>query len=170
MPSGLADGDFATPVNEMWTIQVGPIARVARDSKVSANTPASLRVDGTGRRGRVPTIVYQTIQPLPSRSAGTVYTVDLVARSQNLSRPLLMETKLVYKDGSYDFFLAMSQGPQGAAGGIRAGSSRGWIPLESRAFARKRVAGLTIYAVDTGVIPLRGSAWIDDVTLTVARR
>jgi hypothetical protein len=168
-PSGLPDGDFATPINETWTVQAGRIARVSRDSKVSANTPASLRVDGTGRRGRIPTVVYQVVRPLTSRAAGTVYTVDLEARSHNLSRPLSVETKLDYRDGSYEFFLAVPQGSQ-RSGGVPAGSSSGWVPLESRAVAHKPVTGLTVYAVDTGLTPLRGSAWIDDVTLTVTKR
>lgn len=169
-PSGLADGDFVTPINETWTIHTGRLARVTRDANVSANTPASLRVDGTGRRGNVPTLVYQAVEPLASRSQGTVYTVDLVARTRNLSRPLAVETKLTYRDGSYEFFLAAPQRQQGAGVGIPKGSSSHWLPLESRAVARKRVTGLTVYAVDTGVTPLRGTAWIDDVTLTVAKR
>ncbi len=168
-PSALADGDFATPINEPWAIQVGRIARVTRDPKVSANTPASLRIDGTGRRGRIPTLVSQTIEPPGFRGVGTTYTVDLVARSRNLNRRLSVETRLDYSDGSYEFFLAVPQGPTGAAAGVPSGSSRGWIPLESRAVANKPVTRLVIYAVDTGVIPLRGSAWIDDVTLTVSR-
>jgi hypothetical protein len=169
-PSGLADGDFATPINETWTIQTGQIARIARDPKVSATTPASLRVDGTGRRGRIPTLLYQRIQPLASRAAGTVYALDLVARSRDLSRRLLVETKLNYQDGTYEFFLAVPRSPENAPGGLPAGSSRGWIPLESRAIAHKPVTRLTVYAVDTGVFPLRGSAWIDDLTLAVSKR
>jgi hypothetical protein len=169
-PSGLADGDFTIPINETWTIQTGQIARIARDPKVAASTPASLRVDGTGRRGRVPTLVSQTIYPLASRAVGTVYTVDLVARSHDLSRRLLVETKLNYHDGSYEFVLAVPQSPEDAPGGIPAGSSRGWIPLESRAIAHEPVTGLMVYAIDTGVIPLRGSAWIDDITLAVSKQ
>jgi hypothetical protein len=168
-PSGLANGDFATPIGEAWTIQVGGIARVARDGKVSANTPASLRVEGRGRRGRVPTLVYQVVRALASRAAGTVYTVDLVALRHNLTRPLAVETKLNYRDGSYEFFLARPRQKQGS-GGIPPGSSSGWIPLQSRAVAHKSVAALTVYAVDTGAIALRGSAWIDDVTLTVTKQ
>jgi hypothetical protein len=167
-PSGLADGDFVTPLNETWTIQAGRLAQVARDPHVSAQTPGSLRVDGTGRRGRVPTLVYQEVATLASRAPGTIYTVDLVARSRSLSRRLSVETKIDYRDGSHEFFVATPQGAQSAAG-VPPGSSRGWIPLESRAIAHKRVAALTIYAVDTGVLPLRGSAWIDDVTLAIAR-
>jgi hypothetical protein len=169
-PSGLADGDFVTPINETWTIHTGRIARVARDPKVSANTRASLRVDGTGRRDRVPTLVYQAVRPLTSRSAGTVYTVDLVARTHKLSRPLSVETKIDYRDGSYEFFVAAPQSKQGAGGGVPGGSSSHWFALESRAAARKPVIGLTVYAVDTGVTPLRGTAWIDDVTLVVTTR
>jgi hypothetical protein len=135
---------------------------------MSGNTAASLRIDGTGRRGRVPTLVYEVVRPLASRQEGTVYTVDLVARSKGLSRRLSVETRLDYRDGSYEFFVAKPHGRQ-SGGGVPAGSSRGWIPLESRAIAHKPVATLTIYAVDTGVILLRGSAWIDDVTLAVTR-
>ena len=168
LPSGLADGDFVTPINETWTIQVGRIAHVARDPKVAANTPGSLRIDGTGRRGRVPTLVYQVVRALASRRKGTVYTVDLLARSRGLSRRVSVETRVDYRDGSYEFFVAKPQGQQ-SAGGVPAGSSRGWIPLEVRAVAHKPASTLTIYAADTGMSPLRGSAWIDDVTLATAR-
>ena len=51
---------------------------------------------------------------------------------------------------------------QSAGAGIPKGASSQWIPLEIRAVARKRVRRLTVYAVDTGLIPLRGTAWIDD--------
>jgi hypothetical protein len=112
--------------------------------------------------------VYQVVRDLSSRRKGTAYTIDLVVRSHGLSRSVSVETKLDYRDGSYEFFVARPQGPQSAAG-IPAGSSRGWVPLEGRAVAHKPVTRLTIYAVDTGLIPLRGSAWIDDVTLAVAR-
>jgi hypothetical protein len=168
-PSGLADGDFVTPIKESWTTSVGPSARVTRDSAVSASTPASLRIDGTGRRGRVPTLVYQVVQNLASRAAGTVYTVNLVARARNLSRPLAVETKLDYRDGSYEFFVAAPQGKQGIVGGVPKGRVDVWLPLESRAVARKDVAQVTVYAADAGVAPLRGSAWIDDITLAVSR-
>jgi hypothetical protein len=114
-PSGLANGDFVTPLNETWTIQRGPIARVARDPTVSRATPASLRINGTGRRGRIPTLVYQTIAPLASRAVGTAYTVDLAARSDNLTRPLSVETKLDYRDGSYEFFVATPRSKLNAA-------------------------------------------------------
>jgi hypothetical protein len=169
-PSGLANGDFTTPLSDTWTIRAGRIARVKRDSEVSASAPASLRVRGTGDRSRAPTLVYQTIQPLEPRAVGTVYTLNLVARTHNLSRRLFVETKLEYRDGSYEFFVAAPQGPGGrAVSGIQSGSSRGWIPLQSRAVARKPATRLTVYAVDTGVTPLRGSAWIDDVTLTATK-
>jgi hypothetical protein len=168
-PSAIVNGDFATPVSETWSIQAAGIAQVRRDSHVFAKTSASLRVDGTGRPGRRPTIVYQIPPGLASRAAGSVYTVDLLARSRRLSRPLSVETKIEYGDGSYDFFLARPQGGKGSQAGIPAGSSDGWIPLESRAVARKRVTRLIFYAVDTGLAPLRGSAWIDDVTLGIAK-
>jgi hypothetical protein len=151
-------------------MQTGPIARVARDPTVSRATPASLRINGTGRRGRIPTLVYQTIKPLASRAVGTAYTVDLVARRDNLTRPLSVETKLDYRDGSYEFFVAMPRSKLTAGGGIPKGSSSHWLALEIHAVARKNVSGLTVYAVDTGVIPLRGTAWIDDVTLVVTKR
>jgi hypothetical protein len=169
-PSGLANGDFVTPIDETWTIHEGRIARIARDANVSATTPTSLRVDGAGRRDRVSTLAYQIVRPLSSRAAGTVYTVDLVARSRKLSRPLWVGTKLDYRDGSYDFFVAAPQSARGAGRGVPQGSSSHWLALESRAVARKSVVRLTIYAVDTGVTALRGTAWIDDVTLTVAKR
>jgi hypothetical protein len=169
-PSALANGDFSTPTKETWIVQEGAGARIARDSKVSATTAASLRVDGTGRRGQLPTLVYQVVRPLASRAAGTVYTVDLVARSDKLSRPLWAGTKLDYRDGSYDFFVAAPQSARRVGHGVPQGSAGHWLALESRAVARKRVIRLTIYAVDTGVTGLRGTAWIDDVTLTVAKR
>lgn len=169
-PSGLANGDFSTPLNETWRIEGGPVARVARYPQVSRASPASLRVKGTGRRGRSPTLVYQTIEPLPLRAAGTAYTVDLVARTADLSRPLAVEAKLDYRDGSYEFFVAMRRNAQSAGAAIPKGTSSKWVALEIRAVARKRVRRLTVYAVDTGLIPLRGTAWIDDVTLVVTKR
>ncbi len=168
-PSGLANGDFVTPVDETWTIHMSRIARVERDRMVSASTPGSLRIDGTGRRDVDPTLVYQPVQPLASRSVGTVYTINLVARTHELRRPLAVEIKLEYRDGSYEFFVAAPQGRR-AAEGVPAGSRPDWVPLESRAVARKPVRALTIYAVDTGVTALHGTAWIDDVTLTVVER
>jgi hypothetical protein len=166
-PSGLSNGDFVTPIDETWTMHMGRIARVARDRAVAAATPGSLRIDGTGKRDRTPTLVYQSVRPLNSRGAGTVYTVNLVARTRQLSRPLAVEIKLAYQDGSYDFFVATPHGRHGAAIGVPAASSADWFPLESRAVARKRVRELTVYAVDTGVTQLRGTAWIDDVTLAI---
>jgi hypothetical protein len=168
-PSGLVNGDFATPLSETWSIQPGRIARVTRDPHVFSRTPASLRVDGRGGRNRVPSLVFQTPERLVSHAAGTVYTVDLLARTMRLSRPLSVETKLDYRDGTYEFFFATPQGPSQPAGGVPAGTSRGWIPLESRAVAKKPVQRLTFYAVDTGSAPLKGSAWIDDVTLAVTK-
>jgi hypothetical protein len=168
-PSGLAAGDFVTPIDETWTIVNGPIARIARDPNVSANSPASLRVDGTGKPGRVPSVVYQVAESLGSRAAGTVLTVNLVARAHRLSRHLAVETKLEYRDGSYEFFLAAPQRREGGAGGIPKGSYDTWLPLESRAVASKPLVRATVYAVDTGVTPLRGSAWIDDLTLAVSK-
>jgi hypothetical protein len=129
-----------------------------------------LRINGTGRQGRIPTLVYQTIEPLASRAVGTTYTVDLVARSDDLTRPLSVETKLDYRDGSYEFFVATPRSKLIAGGGIPNGSSGHWLALEIRAVAHEHVSRLTVYAVDTGVTPLRGTAWIDDVTLVVTKR
>jgi hypothetical protein len=168
-PSGLANGDFATPLDETWSIQRGPIARVTRDPTVSRATPASLRIHGTGRRSSIPTLVFQTVEPLASRAVGTAYTVDFVARTNNLSRPLSVESKLDYRDGSYEFFVATPRSKLSAGGGIPKGTSRDWLALEIQAVAQKRVSRLTVYAADTGVIPLRGTAWIDDVTLVVTK-
>jgi hypothetical protein len=167
-PSPVINGDFTTPISDTWTIQKGGIATARRDSSVSNSPPASLRIKGTGSASRVATTVYQTVSQLTSHAKGTTYTIDFLARSDALSRPLLVDAKLVYTDGSYQFFVAMPRSQSGAAG-IPAGSSQGWVPLETQAIARKQVASLVIYAADTGVTRLRGSAWIDDVTLSEAK-
>jgi hypothetical protein len=166
-PSPLIDGDFTTPIGDAWTIQRGGVAKAVRDTTVFKSAPASLKIVGAGVRGRIATTVYQTVTQLTSRRKGTIYTVDLLARTTNLSRPLVVDAKLIYTDGSFQFFIASPRSPSSAVG-ISRGSSQGWIPLEARATARKSVASLVVYAADTGLGALRGSAWIDDVTLSEA--
>jgi hypothetical protein len=60
--------------------------------------------------------------------------------------------------------------PAGAGSRIPKGSSDVWLALESEAVARRHLSKMTVYAVDTGVIPLRGTAWIDDVTPVLTKR
>jgi hypothetical protein len=117
-------------------------------------------------------LVYQTIEPLASHTVGTVYTVDFVARSDNLSRPLSVETKLDYRDGSYEFFVAIAAEQDGRR---RRHNRKARQVIRSRSKSGQ-LHGKHVSRIDplrgrpTGVIPLRGTAWIDDVALVVTKR
>lgn len=154
-----SDGDFSTPLTDAWTVQHGPIAAARLDSRVYLSSPSSLRVVGTGRPGTVATTVTQQIGG--AMPTGTRYQVALMARTRALSRPVDVELKLSYSDGQYRFFEAQAR--DAAHVGIPRGTSKGWIPLQLTATASHRVTSAVLFAVDTGVVPLRGTAWIDNI-------
>lgn len=158
------DGDFTTLLTDIWTTQSGPIATATRDSRVYLSAPASLRIVGTGRRGSVATTVTQQVGDGAVMPKGTRFHLVLAARSRDLSRPLYVELKLDYVGGSFEFFEA--RGRNVSSVGIPAGSSNGWVPLQLTASAAKPVDGATLFATDTGVIPLRGTAWVDNIVAT----
>jgi hypothetical protein len=161
--STVPDGDFDSPLDQVWTVQAGPIALVSRDPGVYARPPASLRITGTGRAGQPATTVTQVIGG--ARAAGTEYVLRLLAKTRGLSRDLAVELKLSYRNGSYRFFLATSLTAGAVVGGISSGTTRGWVPVTLTAVAAKAVTRATLFVADTGLEPLRGNAWIDQVEL-----
>jgi hypothetical protein len=167
-PSIVADGNFTAPLGDVWSVQRGAIATATRDASVYFNSPASLRVDGTGSKGRSATTVSQPVGQGLAPGAHGIYEVGLLARTRSLSRPLSVELKLVYDDGSYQFFSATSRSQATATTGIPQGTSNGWLPLQIRAVAREHVRSIVLFAADSGLLPLRGTAWIDDIVLSVA--
>ena len=167
--TSVPDGDFSSPLKDVWVAQQGLVASASRDASTYSSRPAALRVVGTNRTGPVATTVTQTLDLRGLRtSAGARLEVALVAKSQNLSRPVSVELKLLYADGSYQFFPATSRQSQGSVAGIPAGTSSGWIPLQITAVARRRVTGSVLFAIDTQTRPLRGTAWVDDFVLSNA--
>jgi len=166
-PASAADGNFTSPLSDVWIVHQGSIARVARDTHTYLSPPASLRVAGSGSRGAVPTTVTQPLGGNAIAARGTVYNVTLMVKASRLSRALDVEVKLTYVGGSYQFFEAAAR--KSSSFGIPAGSSRGWIPIELSAVAAKPVRSATLFAVDTGTAPLRGSAWIDNIDASYGR-
>ncbi len=161
-PTTVPDGEFGSPLLGVWTVQTSRFASVHWDTSVHEGSPGSLRIDGTGRTGRVATAVTQGLASAAPAPADTVYRVALVAKAHDLSRPIVFELKLLYTDGTYEIFSATSSN---GTPNLPAGTSKGWLPLQIQAVAHMPVKGVVLFAADTGLIPLRGSAWVDDFTL-----
>jgi hypothetical protein len=162
------NGDFSSPLTSAWTVSQGSIATMTRANRVYASAPDSLRITGTGRNASVATYVSQSFDGGLPTAAGTSYDLGLVARTLHLSRPLSVELKLLYRDGTYQFFTVTPRQPGSSNTGIPAGSSSTWMPLGAHAVARKPVSRVVVFAADTGTQALRGSAWVDDIVLSAS--
>jgi hypothetical protein len=153
------------PGSEGWSITRGPVARVSIDTKRAFIGSTSLLATGTGRIGSPPSFVEQTVVGLPRKAPGTAYEVSIALRTRGLTRPLLPEMKMIYEDGSYEFFTTPS------AGARIASFSPGWRRVKVRGAASKQLKAIVVYALDTGTgTPVRGSEWLDDARLVLARK
>jgi hypothetical protein len=160
------DGDFEAPLAPAWTVQASPVARVQRASGGPIGDRNALRVVGTGHRSDgLSTTVTQTVASAAPAPRGTEYLIGLLARASGLSRPVSVELRLDYRDGSYQFFLGTSWQRGVVVDGTPDGTTRGWTPITIRAVAAKAVRSATLFTVDTGSQPLRGTLWLDEVGL-----
>jgi hypothetical protein len=113
--------------------------------------------------------ITQVIRRLPTRRAGTIYTMRMQSFSRGLSRALPAAMKFEYTDGTVQFTQAQpgtagdANAPAGAS--IPARTSRVWQVATATAVARKPLRSIQVFPVDTGAGKLRGTAWIDGVSL-----
>lgn len=168
--SNLRNAGFSLPLASDWYIEAAPNARIERDPRVGLSPGGSLRLVGTRRTAKRPSIAIQQTVPR-YRGRGTSYALQGVARTRKLSRAVAMELKLTYGDGTHTFAPATTRVAfRGKRSGIPPGSSSTWIPLQAVALARKRVASVEVFAVDTGPKRLSGTVWVDDLRIEVRQR
>lgn len=165
----LVNGDLEQPFVAPWQVSPSRVAEVASDPALSWASDSSLRIRGRGRRGRQSTFIAQIVKKLPDRSVGATYTMRMQAYTRNLSRPLPAAMKFNYRDGSADFFPVVA-GTAGVPGGedapIPQDTDKLWQVGTAIARARKPLGSIQVFIVDTGLRRLRGSVWIDGVSLT----
>jgi len=149
-------------MNQAWNVREGRLAGVSLDAKHSFEGHMSVFVHGTGRLGPLPSVVEQIVEDLPRTQTGTAYEFALAMQTKGLTRPLLPELKLIYDDGSYEFFLAS---PLAYA----ATSSRRWRRITVAGTASKPLRAIEVFALDTGTDkPVSGSEWLDNARLVLA--
>jgi hypothetical protein len=155
----LANPSFRLGVSG-WRIHSSEGAHVELVRPENFGSTTALRVTGTGRVTPRPAFVVQEIEDLPKTDAGVQYELRIALRTTGAPRALLPEVKLVYVDGSYEFFTITPR----ALTSLR----NGWRRARVRAMASKPLTGIEVFAVDTGVRErFRGSEWLSKAQLSL---
>jgi hypothetical protein len=112
-------------------------------------------------------VLEQDAVALPVYASGSRYLLTFRARTVRLNRPLQTELKLNFAGGGYSFYRgrATGQSPNASGTGIPSGTSAGWIKMVVRATARFPLQSISVFVIDSGLAPLSGTVWIDDVEL-----
>lgn len=168
----LVNGDFDDGLRTGWQLANNAVASIVVSRKAMWQGHHALVVTGSGTMGVVgsSTVVEQFVGSLPSAAAGTTFDLALTARQVQLSRELAVEVKLLYTDGSYQFFDAHRlSGGVGRALGILPGGGQSWRRYAVTARAREPVSSIEVFAVDTGSRALTGAVYLSGLSLTERR-
>jgi hypothetical protein len=158
----LLNPSFA-PRRRGWSVTRGPVAGVSVDTTHAFSGATALVADGTGRVGSPPSVVEQTVVRLPEIAAGTAYEFSVAMRTRRLTRPLLPEMKMIYEDGTYQFFTTSPVDARVVSAPMR------WHRVKVLGIATKRLKAIMVFALDTGTTTrVRGSEWVDDARLVLA--
>ncbi len=123
----------------------------------------SLKLDADAEKApNEAAVATQAIATVPNTDEGTQYFLSVQAMSKDLSREVPVEVRVLYPDNSSDFYVA---GPAGLTTGIPKDTEGKWVELTALVVARKPIEQIDVYAFDSGVEKLTGSAWVDDIHL-----
>jgi hypothetical protein len=150
-----------------WTLRLPPGIAAAIDPHVSFSGRRSLRITARTSRVSLPLVLEQDAVALPTYAAGSRYSLTFRARTVGLNRRLQTELKLAYAGGGYSFHRgrATGEGPNTSGIGIPSGNSAGWMKMVVRATARFPLQSISVFVIDSGLAPLSGMVWIDDIDL-----
>lgn len=162
----VADGAFERSDFGIWTLRVGPRITAKIDRRVRFSGGGSFRLTARAQRVTTSVVLAQQVAAWPDSAAGSRYVLRFRVRTVGLSRAIQTELKLNYAGGGYVFFRG---GPEGAASvkqlGIPAGTSTRWTTMVVKATARFPLQSIDAFVLDSGVGPVVGTLWIDDVHL-----
>lgn len=161
-PGGLAplrkelvvNGGFEDGYGE-WQVRGGGIARAAL-VRSGYKGGRAVAVSGTGAGG-ASLVFEQAVHVHAPR--GACFSFSVQSRSRRLSRPLLVWASLLHSNGSTDQ-LILGRRHLGLGPG-----SGGWRRFRVAARATAPVQIAVVFGADSGVVPLTGTAYIDDVSL-----
>lgn len=150
-----------------WTLRLAPGIAAAIDPQVKFSGRHSLRITARTSRIATPLVLGQDAAALPTYATGSRYVLKFRSRTVGLNRPLQTELKLNYAGGGYSFYRgrATSQAPNASGTGIPSGTSPEWTTMAVRATARFPLESITVFVIDSGLAPLSGTVWIDDIEL-----
>lgn len=148
---------------EGWTISTPDDISIDSSDDESYEGDESLKLEADADKApKEAAVAAQTIATVPETKPGTQYFLSAQAMSKDLSRPVPVEVRLLYPDESSDFFVA---GPSGLTTGIPKDTDGKWVQLTALVVAKKPIDQIDVYAFDTGLEKLTGTAWIDDIRL-----
>jgi hypothetical protein len=163
----VGDGGFEQSGLGPWTLRLPHEIAAAIDPEVSFSGRRSLRITARAPRLASPLVLEQDAVALPIYATGSRFVLTFRSRTVRLSRPLQTELKLNYAGGGYRFYRgrATGQAPNTWGTGIPPGTSTGWTTTVVSATARFPLESITVFVVDSGLAPLSGTVWIDDIEL-----
>lgn len=158
----VGNGGFSVDT-EGWTISTPKAISIDVTSEESYEGDESLMLEADADHAPDEAgVASQTIATVPNYDEGAHYFLSLQAMSKDLSRDVPVEVRLLYSDNSSDFFVA---GQAGLTTGIPKDTDGKWVELTALVVARKPIEQIDVYAFDTGVEKLTGTAWVDDIRL-----
>jgi hypothetical protein len=173
-PSGsnlVQNGGFERFGLESWAVLHAPGITVAVDPQVRFSGRRSLKITAGTNRVASTLVVRQDAVALPSFASGSRYTLTFQARTAGLDRALQTELKLNYAGGGYGFYRgkAMTQASASSPTGIPPGTSNEWIKMMVTATARFPLESIGVFVIDSGLGPLTGTVWVDEIALRQSR-
>lgn len=158
----VGNGGF-TVGTEGWTISTPKDISIDSTDEEAFEGDESLKLDADAEKApNEAAVATQTIATVPNTDEGTQYFLSVQAMSKDLSREVPVEVRVLYPDNSSDFYVA---GPAGLTTGIPKDTEGKWVELTALVVARKPIEQIDVYAFDSGVEKLTGSAWVDDIHL-----
>ena len=139
-----------------WQLKPGDVARVSI-AKPGHESRKAAKIVGTGSAGTLVTFSQTSQLNAPP---GACFRYSVWTRGSKLSRPLVVWASLIHPDGSAS--------PQLAAGSRRQGVGPGsspWRRSVDTGVLKDAIVGMTIFAADTGQVPITGTAWVDNLSL-----
>jgi hypothetical protein len=157
----ISNGDFETGLAG-WTKQEADGVEISADrsASFSGRTSVKLVADDAGVEETV--ALSQATNLLPESKAGSEYRLTMQVKTENLSRAIQVNLKLVYGDGDFEFF---SGGEGDVRTGIPEGTTDDWLEVAVPAFAKSPLESIEVFAINSGPGKLDGTVWIDDVRL-----
>lgn len=158
----VGNGSFSVDT-EGWTISTPKGISIDSTDQESYEGDESLELEADADEAPdEAAVASQTIATVPNFDEGAHYFLSVQAMSKDLSRNVPVEVRLLYADESSDFFVA---GEAGLTNGIPKDTDGKWVELTALVVARKPIDQIDVYAYDTGVEKLTGTAWVDDLRL-----